>query len=303
MIKVRHLAVLVLLGLVIFFAATTLLPSGELSSTAEAQGPPRIEGVASVDVGAVEYHAPAADGRVADAAPAAASGEHLPLMIRWSNWRAEYNPAIVYARLQDVDGMLRMDRSVPKMLMVTSYGELEQLMAHVDELHAAGVTAVGLNTENGPGMTPMDEMRSLESADPNVNFVARAARLATENGFSVIWGPIRPMADSVSDDVLRTMMQAGVSGLALQEQKFIETESAQSRIAAVNHTRDRYLRLAQEMGVSDFSFHVQVMHERCPDLNNCVQFVQMLEAIPVDSIAIWSNGPIPSEFVQAIRRQ
>jgi hypothetical protein len=224
-------------------------------------------------------------------------------MIRWSNWRSEFDPALVYARLQDVDGMLRMGASVPKMLMVTSYGELEQLMAHTDELHAAGVAVVGVNTENGPGMTPMDEMRSLESTDPNVNFVARAARLATENGFVVIWGPVRNMADSVSDAVLRTMMEAGVTGLAMQEQKFIEVDSAQSRISAVNRTRDRYLRLASEMGISDFTFHVQIMHERCPDLDNCVQFVQMLEAIPVDTIAIWSNGPIPPEFVRAIRQQ
>lgn len=301
MIKPRHLAVLVLLGLVFFFAVTTLLPNGELGSTASAQGP-RDGGSASTNVTESEVNVPAADGR-ALGLNTGATGEHLPLMIRWSNYTPQYSPALVYARLQDIDGMLRMDPSVPKMLMVTSYGELEQLMAHTNELHAAGVSAVGLNTENGPGMTPMDEMRSLESADPNVNFVARAARLATENGFVVIWGPVRNMADSVSEPVLRTMLEAGVTGLALQEQKFIEVESAQSRIAAVNRTRDRYLRLADSMGIADFSFHVQIMHERCPDLDNCVQFVQMLEAIPVDTIAIWSNGPIPADFVSAIRRQ
>jgi hypothetical protein len=232
--------------------------------------------------------------------------EHLPLMIRWSNWRPEFGPAFVYAREQDLEGMLAMDDSdeslpVIKMLMVASYDETSRLMQRADELHAAGVTIVGLNTENGPGMTPPEEMETLFNPDPNVNVVARVAQLATENGFSVMWGPIRNVTDRVSDDVIRTIITAGVRGLAMQEQKFIETQPAQERAQAVIQTRDRYLTLARDMSVDDFSFHVQIMHQRCPDLDNCVEFVRLLEAIPVNSIAIWSNGPIPLEFVEAIR--
>jgi len=99
------------------------------------------------------------------------------------------------------------------------------------------------------------------------------------------------------------MIAAGVTGLAIQEQKFIETYDADSRISAVLRTRERYLRLAQEVGVEDFTFHVQIMHQRCPNMPNCVTFVEGLEAIPVDSIAIWSNGPIPLDFVNAIRME
>ena len=232
--------------------------------------------------------------------------EHLPLMIRWSNWRPEFGPAYVYAREQDLEGMLAMgdsDESLPviKMLMVASYDETSRLMQRADELHAAGVTIVGLNTENGPGMTPPEEMETLFNPDPNVNVVARVAQLATENGFGVMWGPIRNVTDRVSDDVIRTIITAGVRGLAMQEQKFIETQPAQERAQAVIQTRDRYLALARDMSVDEFSFHVQIMHQRCPDLDNCVEFVRLLEAIPVDSIAIWSNGPIPLEFVEAIR--
>lgn len=195
------------------------------------------------------------------------------------------------------------DESLPviKMLMVASYDETSRLMQRADELHAAGVTIVGLNTENGPGMTPPEEMETLFNPDPNVNVVARVAQLATENGFSVMWGPIRNVTDRVSDDVIRTIITAGVRGLAMQEQKFIETQPAQERAQAVIQTRDRYLTLARDMSVDDFSFHVQIMHQRCPDLDNCVEFVRLLEAIPVNSIAIWSNGPIPLEFVEAIR--
>ena len=48
-------------------------------------------------------------------------------------------------------------------------------MAMRDQLQAAGVTTIGINTENGQGMTPGDEMATLNSADPQVNIVARVA--------------------------------------------------------------------------------------------------------------------------------
>lgn len=230
-----------------------------------------------------------------------AQGDHLPLMIRWSNWRPEFGPAIVYAREADLSGMLDLSGPVEKMLMTTSYEEVSRLMAQGDQLRAAGVTTIGINTENGQGMTPGDEMATLNSADPQVNIVARVAKLATENGFRVTWGPVRAMTDNVSDTAVRAMMAAGLSGLAIQEQKFIENQPAAARLLAVNRTRDRYLRLAEQEGVDDFSFHVQIMQQRCPNLDNCVEFVEGLEEIPVDSIAIWSNGPIPPDFVSAIR--
>jgi hypothetical protein len=229
----------------------------------------------------------------------AASQDHLPLMMRWSNWRPEFGPAYVYARESDLGGMLNLDGPLEKMVMVVSYDELSRLMSHADELRASGVTTVGLNTENG--LTPGNEMQTLKSTDSEVNIVARAARLASDQGFKVVWGPIRATTDEVSDSAVLTMIESGMSGLAIQEQKFIENQPASARLAAVNRTRERYLALADRAGVEGFSFHVQIMQQRCPDLNNCVQFVAGLEAIPVDSIAIWSNGPIPVDFVNAIR--
>ena len=231
------------------------------------------------------------------------NGDHLPLMVRWSNWRPEFGPAYVYARERDLNGMLGLNAPVEKMLMVTSYDEVQRLVRQADQLKAAGVTILGFNSENGTGMTPPDEMRTLNSADPNVNVVARAAKLATENGFEVMWGPVRNTVDSLSDEAIRTMIAAGVTGLAIQEQKFIENQAADLRLSAVLRTRERYLRLAQEEGIEDFTFHVQIMHQRCPNMLNCVAFVEGLEAIPVDSIAIWSNGPIPVDFVNAIRME
>lgn len=239
------------------------------------------------------------------AAPASMdlSGDHLPLMVRWSNWRPEFGPAYVYAREGDLNGMLDLSAPVEKMLMVASYDEVQRLMSRADQLKAAGVTTLGFNSENGQGMTPADEMRTLNSADSNVNVVARAANLARDNGFKVMWGPIRNTVDSLSDEAILTMMSSGVTGLAIQEQKFIENQPADARLAAVRQTRERYLGLAGQAGINDFTFHVQIMQQRCPNLPNCVSFVEGLEGIPVDSIAIWSNGPIPVDFVEAIRME
>lgn len=293
MVKGRIFAALVI-SAVLVFLFTTLTIAGQNKTEALS-----LELIASAE----PVNAQLGGGADGDACVCLADrprGEHLPLMIRWSNWRPEFGPAYVYARAHDLSGMLTMQGEVEKMLMATSFEELSGMMERRDELYAAGVTTVGLNTENG--LTPADQMRTLNNPDPEVNIVARMAELATENGFGVLWGPVRATADDISDPALRTMMEAGVTGLALQEQKFIEVSSASVRYSAVLQTRARYLRLADEIGISNFLFHVQIMHQRCPDLGNCTAFVQLMEEIPVSSIAIWSNGPIPVEFVEAIRQ-
>jgi hypothetical protein len=281
---------------IVVFLVIGLVTVGLYSLPADGQ---ILEAPAMVDVPL----APAVDDPGLEPSGLRMSGDHLPLMVRWSNWQPAFGPAIVYAREADLNGMLELNGPLEKMLMTTSYDEVQRLMAMSDQLRAAGVTTIGINTENGQGMTPGSEMATLDSADPQVNVVARVAQLARENGFKVTWGPVRVMTDNVSDAAIRSMMAAGLSGLAIQEQKFIESQPAAARLTAVNRTRDRYLRLAELEGVDDFSFHVQIMQQRCPDLSNCVAFVEGLEQIPVDSIAIWSNGPIPADFVSAIRME
>lgn len=289
MVNFKALALLVLLtGGIVFWGLDSLSGSG---SDVQASNPIAEQAPAVMEI------------RPEPAAAADLSGSHLPLMVRWSNWRPEFGSAFVYAREGDLNGMLTLSAPVEKMLMVASYAEVERLMGQAGQLKEAGVTILGFNSENGQGMTPADEMQTLNSGDPNVNVVARSAKLASENGFKVIWGPVRNMVDSVSDQAILAMMASGVTGLAIQEQKFIENQPAQARLAAVNQTRERYLRLAQQANVHEFTFHVQIMQERCPDLANCVSFVEGLEKIPVDSIAIWSNGPIPPDFVSAIRME
>lgn len=285
------------------FAASVILVVGIFVVTLSSLASNGSEDDVSSAASRYEQNASVDEGGADNPASVELSGDHLPLMVRWSNWRPEFGPAYVYAREQDLTGMLELDAPVEKMLMVTSLEEVQRLVQRQEELKAAGVTIIGFNTENGTGMTPGNEMQTLNSADPAVNVVARAAKLATENGFRVMWGPVRRTVDSLSDDAIRTMIAAGVSGLAIQEQKFIENQDASTRLRAVLSTRDRYLRLAEAEGIEDFTFHVQIMHQRCPSLPNCVTFVEGLESIPVDSIAIWSNGPIPVDFVHAIRME
>ena len=289
MVNFKAFAILVLITGGVVFAALASLAGSDQNVQASSSGLERLPSVV--------------DDSAGGSAAVDLSGDHLPLMVRWSNWRPEFGPAYVYAREADLSGMLSLSGPVDKMLMVTSYAEVQRLMERADQLQAAGVTTLGFNSENGTGMTPPEEMQTLNSADPNVNVVARSAKLATDNGFKVMWGPVRNTVDSLSDEAILTMMSAGVTGLAIQEQKFIETESAGSRLAAVTQTRERYLRLARQANIDDFTFHVQIMQQRCPNLPNCVTFVEGLEKIPVDSIAIWSNGPIPVEFVSAIRME
>ena len=178
-----------------------------------------------------------------DPVAAELSTDHLPLMIRWSNWRPEFGPAYVYARERDLNGMLDLNAPVEKILMVTSIDEVQRLMRQSDQLKAAGVTTIGFNSENGTGMTPADEMSTLNSADPAVNVVARAAQLAAANDFEVMWGPVRRTVDTLSDDAIRTMIAAGVGGLAIQEQKFIESQDASIRLSAVPFVRYPFLEL------------------------------------------------------------
>ena len=302
MVNTKVFAVLVLIAVTLVVFGLTSLTGGNPAAPVAAFNP-QPAAPAVIDPAAPAVVDPAAPAVIDPDAGSIVSHDHLPLMVRWSNWRPEFGPAFVYAREADMNGLLNLEGPVEKMIMVTSYEELQRLMRFAGELQVSGVTTVGFNTENGAGMTPGDEMNTLNSADPDVNIVARAARLATSNGFDLIWGPVRHTVDDMSDAAVLSMIGAGVSGVAIQEQKFIETQPADARLAAVNRTRQRYLSLAERAGVEDFSFHVQIMQERCPNLENCVEFVEGLEAIPVDSIAIWSNGPIPVDFVNAIRME
>jgi hypothetical protein len=275
---------------------------------------------------------------VADAAPGAPDAEsgtepdasppepaRKPILIAASNYAyyrdqlLEYRPFMVYAWatnpalsnpnqyeselsiLESID-----DDGVEEYIMFSSYQTLQEKLAqpgHVDYLRSIGVTGFGFNSEGF--MTPAAEMDSLNSADPQTNAVARFAAIAEEHDFQVIWGPIRVTADAVGDPAIGAMFGAGVDGVGLQEQQFIENACVPARAEAVAETATRYREIAANQGTSAH-VNVQIMPSRCllgddyaaaqcgtniqSDFDHCADFVgEILD--DVDSLAIWASGP------------
>jgi len=257
-----------------------------------------------------------------DAAP---PPTRIPIMIAASNYAyyrdqlLAYRPFMVYAWATDpalsnpnqYDNELDIlasidDDGVEEYIMFSSYQTLEQKLAqpgHADYLRSIGVTGLGFNSEGF--MTPAEEMNSLDSADPQTNAVARFAAIAEENGFTVLWGPIRATADAVGDPAIGAMFGAGLDGVGLQEQRYIESACVPARANAVAQTAARYRQIASGAGVSAH-VNVQIMPSRCltgdnyaasqcgttiqADFDHCADFVgEILD--DADSLAIWASGP------------
>jgi hypothetical protein len=175
------------------------------------------------------------------------------------------------------------------------------------------VTTIGYNSEGG--LTPSDEMNELNNSNPAVNPVARFAATADSHGFTTIWGPIRVTADNVSDQAILAMFGAGLDGVALQEQQFINHACVDDRTTAVLATTTRYRNLA---GNHPIHVTVQIMPSTCLDgdtfaQNNqaqcgpasstryfhCDGFVDAV-APHVDSIAIWAMGTDRDDLAELI---
>jgi hypothetical protein len=231
--------------------------------------------------------------------------EHRPFMVyAWATNPALSNPnryALELAILESID-----DEDVEEYVMFSSYQTLDQKLSqpgHPDELRDIGVTGIGFNSEGG--MTPSEEMNSLSSTNPQTNAVARFAAIAGEDDFPTIWGPIRVTADNVPDGALEAMFGAGLAGVGLQEQRFIESACVPNRVTAVEQTANRYRQIAANHGI-DAHVNVQIMPSRCLTGDNyaqsqcsstindrfdhCAEFVAEIED-EVTSYAIWASGP------------
>jgi hypothetical protein len=203
------------------------------------------------------------------------------------------------ARIQAAD--------VRKMIMFSSVETIQAKLGDANQLarlRSAGVAVIGYNSEGDK--TPASEMQNLPQA------VAQFARLAAAQGFEAIWGPIRATADQTSDNGYSAAIAAGLGGLGLQEQKFIEAACVDPRVAAVSATASRLKRL----GGAGFHVNVQVMPSRCasgdayaarscgssgPKFHHCQAFADKLEGV-VDSFAIWASSPTDNaDLVPLIR--
>lgn len=223
------------------------------------------------------------------------TGEIPPLMIDYRNYIPEYGNVYVYAWLSDpaiggggdayisqqLNGIAGLS-GVSKMIMVSSYGTFQNILNnHSGELSNSGVTWVGYNTE--PGLTPQTEIDGVYSTTENS--VGILANTADSNGLKTIWGPIRVVTDNVSSGAIQAMVNGGLDGVALQEQKFIESQSIEQRTAAVNATASKY----RAIGGSSFHVTVQIMSTRCPSWDKCRDFVQAIKGT-INSLAIWAIG-------------
>lgn len=310
--------------------------SGSTNDAAPADGSSQADGVvADADVpvdGAAD--AASADAAVVDAGPypimiAAGnytdSAYHAGLMphrpyiaYAWCSDPALDNPWDVYtteiATLQGIQ-----ETQVEKMVMFSSNVTLNEKLSdptHVQALLAMGVTTIGYNSEGG--LTPQGELDNLGSTDPSVNSVARFAAYAASQGFRTIWGPIRVTADNVSDPAISVMFGAGLGGVALQEQQFINHSCVADRAAAVQSTATRYRTLAAQAGAPPIHVTVQVMPSTCLEgdvyaQNNsatcgllpstrfaqCDAFVGAI-AGDVESIAIWAMGPDRDDLIELV---
>jgi hypothetical protein len=279
---------------------------------------------------------PADDANAPDSPDAAAEPGRIPIFLAARNYQEHraalrgLGPFIVYAWATDpalsnpnqYDGELAVladidDPDVDEIIMFSSYRTLEQKLAqpgHLGYLQSLGVDGVGFNSEGF--MTPSDEMDSLGDISAGSNAVARFSAIAEANGLSVLWGPIRVTADAVSDAAISTMFGAGLDGVGLQEQQFIESSCVAARTSAVRETAARYRTLAGGQGAH---VNVQIMPSRCQNgdafaaancggsgavFGHCGAFAASI-AGDVDSIGIWASSPddraqlVP--LVQALR--
>ncbi|QQS43811.1 hypothetical protein IPM65_06780 [Candidatus Roizmanbacteria bacterium] len=130
----------------------------------------------------------------------------MPVAIDYSSYNASYNqypPTYLYAMMnrsynaqqtqRGIQGLTGIQGNVVKMIMISEYSGLEQILTnHGEELRAAGVTWVGYNAERD-GRTPESELQNIFSPNATVNVINRMGRLTEQHGFKLMLGPVTPM--------------------------------------------------------------------------------------------------------------
>lgn len=184
----------------------------------------------------------------------------------------------------------------------------------IQRLKNIGVTTLSYNPEGDH--TPSEEFNRRFNANltnPIVEFVTLVKRM----GFDAIWAPLRADADRTSDATLRVIYNTGLDGIALQEQKFIESACVSDRVASVNKTIDRHKAIANRLIHST----VQIMPSRCDTgdtygvtscglspnhyrFQHCDEFVNQIKD-KIDILSIWSSSSTDNnilvDFVNTLR--
>jgi hypothetical protein len=252
-----------------------------------------------------------------------------PIQINSSNYVAHHStyqasaPFIVRAPVLQAD---RFTRGLDEISRIRTYGEdisdyrigfgsvqvLEGLLSETEaqRLRDMGVTTLTYNPEGGH--TPAAEFdRRFDASESNP--IVQFARLAHAYGFRAVWAPLRADADRTGDDALALIYAGGVDGLALQEQRFIESACVDTRLDAVQATVRRHERIAGR----SLEVTVQIMSNRCATgdglmtscgegtpaypFQHCDLFVDGLsDRSLADVLSIWPTGDETS-LIETIR--
>lgn len=161
-------------------------------------------------------------------------------------------------------------------------------------LRNIGVTTISYNPEGGH--TPSDEFNQ-RRVDSDSNPIVQFGRWGEQNSFNTVWAPLRGDSDSTPDSVIQRIYDAGIDGLGLQEQRFIETACPNDRYNKVKNTIEKHERLAGK----NLFVSVQIMAIRCQtaeqlscsesyssSYGHCDTFVDLIAGL-VDTIGFWPS--------------
>lgn len=169
-----------------------------------------------------------------------------------------------------------------RMMIFSSHNAAGRHLSHqqTNELFKnKSIDWIGYNQEGDK--TPASEFATPQQ---KVNAVIEFAKKTEQHGFKFIWGPIRGHIDRTSDADIKRMCDAGMDGVAIQEQNQVSGDGS-NRIGPVNNVIRRFRNLCGE----DFYTVVQIMWGQGGSCSqNCSALVRGI-AKEANSIALWAN--------------
>ena len=255
------------------------------------------------------------------------AGSLLPVGFHYYHYENEVNqfpPTFIYGNLnrsysasntqREIDGLAAVNGNVVKMLLVSEYGALEQILNnHSDAIRNAGITWIGLNAERD-GRTPEDELNNIFSSNASSNTLNHFGQLVAQYGLKLMFGPTTPMwnqyfngGNGDTTAIANAMFgdNCALDGIAFQEQNQLGSSGNAEERKDVIAGRTKFFR-ALPASCPDFEVQVQIMPQQCEQSlswEQCREFYRSLSALSgdeqVNSLGIWAN-PNPTEKKQAL---
>lgn len=250
----------------------------------------------------------------------------LPLAIDYESYTESYNqypPTVLYAMLnrtynaqnteRAINGLANIRGNVVKMLMISEYDTLEQILTnHANAIQAANITWIGYNAERD-GRTPEEELTTIFSANPSTNMINKMGRLTDKYGLKLMLGPVTPMwneyfnrsdKDAVADAMIGS--NCYLDGIAFQEQKQISRTNKAER-ANIIAERTAFFR-NHANNCPQFESMVQIMSSWCQQnasWEECKGYYNLLKNLQgpsrINSLAIWASGTERNDLPQFIQ--